>query len=265
LTAEARLVEARGVKLAIFGRPGVGKTYLLRTLSSEMLAETLFLDVEAGDLSVMDLRVASLRPQAWPEFRDVACALGGPNRAVAFNAPYSEAHHRSVMEDPDLAGLVNFKVLFVDSLSEASRRCFTWAQQQPEAFSERGRKDLRAVYGLVAREMISWLLQLQHTRSRHVILIAVLEKVTDEFNLATWRPQIEGQRTANVLPGIVDEILTLEFLDFGDGDPVRSFVCSEPNPWRLPAKDRSGNLDQVEAPHLGKLLMKLTSSKAKGE
>jgi hypothetical protein len=89
----------------------------------------------------------------------------------------------------------------------------------------------------------------------------VLEKVTDDFNVTTWRPQIEGQRTANVLPGIVDEILTLEFLDFGDRKPVRAFICSEPNPWHLPAKDRSGRLEQVEEPHLGKLLAKLTASK----
>jgi hypothetical protein len=41
--------------------------------------------------------------------------------------------------------------------------------------------------------------------------------------------------------------------------PVRAFVCTEPNPWRLPAKDRSGRLDQVEPPDLGKLLNKLVS------
>ena len=35
------------------------------------------------------------------------------------------------------------KTLFVDFLSEASRRCHIWAEQQPEAFNDRGRKDLR--------------------------------------------------------------------------------------------------------------------------
>jgi hypothetical protein len=259
---QERLAEARGAKIAVLGRPGVGKTYLLRTVSQQTLAETLFLEAEAGDLCVADLAVASIRPPAWPDFRDAACALGGPNPAFAAGAPYSEAHYQSVMANADLAGLASYKTLFVDSVSEASRRCRVWAEQQPEAFSERGRKDLRAVYGLVAREMIGWLQQLQHMRSRVVIFIAVLEKVVDDFQAVTWRPQLEGRRTGAVMPAIVDEVLTLEWLDFGDHKPVRAFVCTEPNPWGLPGKDRSGKLDQVEPPDLGRLLLKLTT---KGE
>lgn len=258
LTAADRGAEERGAKIAIFGRPGVGKTYLLRTVSPQMLAETLFLDAEAGDLCVADLPVASIRPQTWPDFRDIACVLGGPNPALAPSSPYSKAHYEHVVANPDLAGLISFTTLFVDSLSEASRRCRVWAEQQPEAYNDRGKKDLRAVYGLVAREMISWLQQLQHMRSRNVIFVAVLEKVVDDFNVASWVPQIEGRRTAAVLPGIVDEVLTLDFLDFGDRKPVRALVCREPNPWGFPAKDRSGKLDQVEPPDLAKLLAKLT-------
>jgi hypothetical protein len=258
LTAAERLAEKRGAKIAILGRPGVGKTYLLRTVSPQTLAETLFLDAEAGDLSVADLAVASIRPQSWSDFRDVACVLGGPDPALAPSAAYSEAHFQRVIADDGLARLASSQTLFVDSLSEASRRCRTWAEQQPEALSDRGRKDLRAVYGLVAREMIAWLQQLQHMRSRNVIFVAVLEKATDDFNTPVWRLQIEGQRTGVVLPAIVDELLTLEFLDFGDHKPIRAFVCSEPNPWGLPGKDRSGKLDQIEPPDLAKLLAKLT-------
>jgi hypothetical protein len=137
-----------------------------------------------------------------------------------------------------------------------------WAEQQPEAFTDRGKKDLRAVYGLVAREMIAWLQRLQHMRARDVIFVAVLEKATDDFNTPVWRPQIEGQRTANVLPAIVDELITMEFIDFGDHKPVRAFICTEPNPWGFPAKDRSGKLGQIEPPDLAKLLAKLTPAQA---
>jgi hypothetical protein len=63
------------------------------------------------------------------------------------------------------------------------------------------------------------------------------------------------------LPGIVDELITLAPIDFGDGKPpTRGFVCTSPNPWGYPAKDRSGRLDQIEEPHLGKLLRKLTTT-----
>ena len=65
--------------------------------------------------------------------------------------------------------------------------------------------------------------------------------------------------TANELPGIIDQIITYQFLDFGDGKPpVRGFVCKSPNPWGYPAKDRSGRLEELEPPNLGALIEKLT-------
>ena len=69
---------------------------------------------------------------------------------------------------------------------------------------------------------------------------------------------MEGQRTSRELPGIVDQIITMQWVDFGDGVPIRAFVCTSPNPWNYPAKDRAGRLDQIEEPHLDKLIEKLT-------
>ena len=148
--------------------------------------------------------------------------------------------------------------MFVDSLTAAARLSFDWAEQQPEAISDRGRKDLRAIYGLHARTMIGWLNQLQHARERTVVFVAVLERNVDEFNISTWVPQIEGGKTGRELPAIVDQIVTMSWVDFGDHKPVRAFVCTNPNPWGYPAKDRSGRLQQLEPPNLGALLEKLT-------
>ncbi|MGE5219281.1 MAG: AAA family ATPase, partial [Chloroflexota bacterium] len=144
-----------------------------------------------------------------------------------------------------------------------SRLSFRWAEQQPEAHSERtGRKDVRGAYGLHGREMILWLNQLQHARRMNVIFVGILERVTDEFNVATWQLQSEGSKTSRELPGIVDQIITMQWLDFGNTKtPTRGFVCTNPNPWAYPAKDRSGRLEQIEQPHLGKLMAKLTSKR----
>jgi hypothetical protein len=258
ITADQRLAEKGGAKISIIGPPGVGKTSLLRTLRTEMLASTLFVDIEAGDIAVADLSVASVRPRTWDECRDLACVLGGSNPALPPTAAYSEAHYNEVMKNPELARLGSFTILFVDSLTAAARLCFTWAEQQPEAFSDRGRKDLRAVYGLHARSMLGWLGQLQHMRERVVVLVMVLEKHVDDFNIATWQPQIEGAKTGRELPAIVDEIITMTWVDFGDRKPVRAFVCTNPNSWGYPAKDRSGRLEQLEPPNLGALIEKLT-------
>ena len=135
-----------------------------------------------------------MRPRTWVECRDLACVLGGFNPALPANVAYSEAHFNDVMKNSELAQLTGYQILFVDSLTAAGRLCFTWAEQQPEAFTDRGRKDLRAIYGLHARSMLGWLNQLQHARVRTVVLVAVLEKSIDDLNVASWQPQMEGAR-----------------------------------------------------------------------
>jgi hypothetical protein len=258
ITADERLNERSGAKILIVGPSGVGKTSLLRTMPPAMLASTLFVDIEAGDIAVSDLPVASVRPRTWVECRDLACVLGGFNPALPANVAYSEAHFNEVLKNSELAQLTGYQILFVDSLTAAGRLCFIWAEQQPEAFTDRGRKDLRGIYGLHARSMLGWLNQLQHARVRTVIFVAVLEKNIDDLNVATWQPQIEGNKTGRELPAIVDEIITMQWVDFGDRKPVRAFVCTNPNPWGSPAKDRSGRLEQFEPPNLGALIEKLT-------
>ena len=94
------------------------------------------------------------------------------------------------------------------------------------------------------------------------MLVGILEKVTDDFNRDTWQLQIDGSKTSRELPGIVDQVITYQFIDFGDGTPARALVCTSPNPWGYPAKDRSGRLSQIEKPHLGELIAKLTLTAA---
>jgi hypothetical protein len=251
ITADERLAEKRGAKILIVGPTGVGKTSLARTLD---ISGTLFIDVEAGDLAVLDLRVDTIRIDDWSTARDLACRIGGPNPSFPANACYSSAHYEAV--GGALENLEYYQNIFVDSVTYLSRLSLRHAEQQPEALTARGAKDLRSAYGLHAREMLMWLHQLQHAREKNIIFVGILEKATDDFGRSELRLQMEGSKTSRELPGIVDEIITMNWVDFGDGKPMRAFVC-QPNQWGYPAKDRSGRLEQIEEPHLGKLLQKL--------
>ena len=261
ISADQRLAERHGVKLVLLGKSGLGKTTQLKTLSE---ASTLFVDLEAGDLSVKDWRGDCVRPKTWPEFRDLAVFLAGPNPALSTEAPFSQAHFDHVCQQygsPEQ--LAKYDTYFVDSITVLSRLCLTWAKSQPAAVSDRtGKPDLRGAYGLLGSEMIGALTHLQHARGKHVVFVAILDEVTDDFNRKVFAPQIDGAKTSLQLPGIVDEVITLTELKTDEGEAYRAFVCHTVNPWGLPAKDRSGRLDLVEPPHLGQLIAKCAQAQS---
>jgi hypothetical protein len=255
--AAERLSEPRGGKILLVGPPAVGKTSLLRTLNS---STALFIDVEAGDLSVLDVPVDTIRISDWPAARDLACRIGGGDPSYPGTSCYSKAHFEAV--GGEFENLDKYDTIFIDSGTAISRLALRWAEQQSEAFSERtGKKDIRSAYGLLGREMVAWFNHLQRARDKNIVFVAILEKFTDDFNRSEWQPEFEGAKTGRELPGIVDQIITMQWIDFGDGVPVRAFVCTSPNPWGYPAKDRSGRLKQLEKPHLGELIAKLTAGR----
>jgi hypothetical protein len=255
ITADERRAQRRGVKIVLLGVSGIGKTTQLKSLDPR---STLFIDLEAGDLSVSDWNGDCLRPRTWPEFRDLVVYLAGPNPALPDNVPFSQAHFDhvcSIYGDP--ASLNKYQTYFCDSITALSRLCFNWCKSQPAAFSERsGKPDSRGAYGLLGQEMVTALTHLQHARGKNVVFVAILDSKTDDFGRKQFVPQIEGSATALQLPGIVDEVVTLAEIKADDGTSYRAFVTHTINPYGYPAKDRSGRLDPLEPPDLGALIAK---------
>ncbi|MGY8904448.1 MAG: ATP-binding protein [Burkholderiales bacterium] len=260
ISAEERLKERHSAKVALVGPAGVGKTSQLRTLPSDT---TLFVDLEAGDLSVRDWQGDTVRPRTWPEFRDLVVFLAGPMPTASADQAFSQAHFEHVCTKfGDPAQLAKYDTYFVDSLTVLSRLCFAWCKTQPQAFSEKtGKPDNRGAYGQLGQEMITALTHLQHVRDKHVIYVAILEEKTDDFNRRFYQLQLEGSKTALELPGVLDEVVTLAILKADDGTNYRGFVTGADNPFGFPSKDRSGRLDAIEEPHLGKLIAKCLGNK----
>ena len=255
------------VKAVIFGPAGVGKTYQARTLDSK---STLFVDLEAGTLAlgkdwkgdVLDIRSTAndMGAHPWELARAIALWLGGPDPAD--QGAYSRASYEDVCKAfGDPAGHAQYTTLFVDSITVASRMSFQSCQLQPEAFSDKtGKPATRGAYGLLGREMIRWVTQLQHT-PKNVILVGILEQQEDELKRKHWEPQIEGAKTGRELPGIFDLVMTLQNFEAEDKTQYRAFVTQQQNPWGYPAKDRSGTLELQEPANLGKVLEKIRAGK----
>ena len=269
ITANDRLKAVPKINIALFGPSGVGKTTLARTLDPQ---RTLFVDLEAGTLAiqdwagdVLDMRKAAtaLGCHPWELSRALALFVGGADPSDA-TGPYSAAVYRQVVELFTGVGidLDKYDTIFVDSITVASRECFKWAQLQPEALSEKtGKPDTRGAYGLLGREMMRWLTHLQHS-NKSIIVVGILDKHEDDLRRVTWEPQIEGSKTGRELPGVFDQVITLQNMTADDGKTqYRALICHQQNPWNYPAKDRSGRLDMIEPPHLGQLIKKIREGK----
>ena len=269
VTADERLSHAANkTTVALFGASGVGKTLLLKTLPP---AETVCIDLEAGLKSVQDWPGDSIPVRTFADAIDLACLVGGVNPAADPAGFFSEGHYQHLCQSyPDLARMVAGKsIVFLDSITDLTRQAMAWAKTRPEAFSDKtGKPDIRGAYGLMAREVIGLLKHLQHAPGKTTIMVGILERVTDEFGRVTWEPQMEGGKAGRELPGIVDQVVSMALFS-PDGeiwrhDPdhgaERRLACRADNPFGLPAKDRSGRLDETEPPDLGALLRKINTT-----
>lgn len=240
-----------GIKGVVFGKSKVGKTSLLYTLDAD---STLFIDLEAGGLSVQDWDGYALTVNTWLDAVNIACWLGGPVD-TAFDT-YSHGHYQYVCEqygDPK-EFLAKFKTIFIDSITVLSRLCWAWALTQPEAKAKNGNTDTRGAYGLMGRELVQILTRFQRIPGCNVWLVGLLNETT-ENGITTYTPQIEGSKAGNELPGIVDQVVTMTIID-----GKRVFICKQGNKWGYPAGDRSTKLAEIEPPHLGRLMEKIKTA-----
>lgn len=278
ITADERLSKPPKVNIALFGPSGIGKTYQCRTLDP---ATTLFVDLEAGDLALGDWRGDKIDVRAmaneltvhpWELARALACVMSGPDMSEPPEAPYSLQSYNAyvaVFGEDFVRGLAKYRTVFWDSITVASRHSFAWSKTQPEATTDKGKFDLRGVYGKHGNESVRWLTTIQHIQDKSTVVVGILDEEVDEMRRVIYSPQIEGGKTGRELPGIFDEVLTLSRFqtkpEKQGEEPVeyRALVCHMMNPWGYPAKDRSGCLDMLEPPDLGALIKKIQAGARK--
>lgn len=266
ISADERMAAAhlRG-SVFVGGGYKVGKTSLLYTLPADT---TLALDFEGGFKSVETWGGDVIEIRDFVDAVDIACLVGGIDPSSGPNDMFSKEHYeRCKAVYPDIAAKMDkYRYIFFDSVSRLSFAAAKFAKQQPEAFTEKGRYDAWGMYGLLAANMLAILNHMQHSR-KNCIFIGLMEDAQDDFKRHYWRIQMEGAKTARELPGIVDQVVTMEIFDFDEATGIwtlnpngahRAFVCHRANPWGFPAGTRSvGNVELMEEPHLGRLIEKL--------
>ena len=214
---------AQSVRLLVYGQAGAGKTSLIPTLP-----EPVVLSAEGGLLSIQGADVPFIEIKTLDDMRE----------AYAWLAQSSESKQ--------------FRSVALDSISEIAEVVL--------AAEKRATKDPRQAYGAMQDTMAEMIRTFRDMPNRHVYFTAKLEKSQDEMGRMLYAPSMPGNKTGQALPYFFDEVLALRVERDAEGISQRALMCDGDGLWA--AKDRSGKLDQWEAPDLGAIIRKITGETA---
>ena len=140
----------------------------------------------------------------------------------------------------------DFSSIAIDSISEIAEVVLN--------YEKKNAKDPRQAYGAMQEQMTD-LIRAFRDIPMHVLMTAKLEKMTDELGRVMYAPSMPGNKIGQQLPYFFDEVLALRIEKDVDGNTWRGIKCAGDASWQ--AKDRSGKLDEWEAPDIGQLIQKI--------
>jgi len=210
-------VHANGIKALVYGMAGAGKT----NLSASMPAP-IIISAEGGLLSIKD--------------------AGLPYIEVSSMDSLMEAFEYVAGADGNC-----FQSVVLDSISEIGEVVLSHEKSI--------NKDGRAAYGEMATQMTSIIRAFRDLPGKNVLMTAKAEKSQDETGRILYSPSMPGNKVGQALPYFFDLVIALRVERDADGVTQRALLCQPDGLWS--AKDRSGKLDQWEAPDMGEIIRKI--------
>lgn len=214
---------SNGVKSAVYGFSGVGKTRLLATMPKPII-----LSAEKGLLSLAGDGIPYIEMM---DFNDVQ---------ESFEFLQSDSEEAAQYES------VGF-----DSLSEICEKLL--GHLKPK------HKDQRKAYMEMADRIGTLIRSIRDLENRNVCFLSKMVRKDDEETGKWWyEPMLPGRVLPNGLPYFVDEVFCMQIEDVEADDPVRYLQTQSSQ--RITCKDRSGVLDRHEPPNLGDIITKIKST-----
>jgi hypothetical protein len=234
-TSVAQAAQLSGVKVLVYGGPGMGKTVLAATLG----ANSVLISAEAGLLSLKQANLERL--------------YGVGNPSINYNMPVIVVSNVQDFSDA-LEWLKHsheakqFVNVGMDSLSEIAEVVLNNAKRQV--------KDPRQAYGELTEKMESLVRAYRDLPGRNVYMSAKMEPTKDELTgIVKSGPSMPGRKLGPALPYFFDEVFRIGVNKTTTGEPYR-FLQTQPD-IQFDAKDRSGALAAIEPPHLSNLFSKI--------
>ena len=211
-----------GLKALIYGPPGSAKTPILNTAPRPILLAT-----EAGMLSMKGSTIPT-------------CYAHSP---AAIDDFFKWLFHSN---EPK-----NFDTIGIDSISHMSE---VYLVAILNGSSKNGNKvHGQAAYGEMAKCVMDHMRPLYHLPNKHVYGIAKQE-IAQVSGFPTTRPFFPGKYLNVELPHLFDAILRLAIHRVPGISDTLAFRCRQSID--EVARNRTGNLNEFEEPHFGKLVQK---------
>ena len=219
LTSTRDAARINGLKILVYGAAGAGKTTLCATTG----APTVIISAEAGLLSLRSHDIPVIEVSTIDDVKEAYSYLAGPDGA-------------------------RYQWVCLDSISEIAEVVLS---------NEKANKpDPRQAYGALADIMGGLVRAFRDLAGKHVLMTAKMEKTKDEVSGGvTWAPSMPGQRVGQQLPYWFDEVFVLRVEKDSEGNPSRWLQTGAD--FNHVAKDRSGALEQFEAPNLAHIAARI--------
>lgn len=211
---------SNGIKILVHGQAGIGKTCLCASLPNPII-----LSVESGLLSLADVDIPVIEIKTIDDLAE----------AYDWLAESEEGRQ--------------YKSVCLDSVSEIAEVVLS---------NEKGKeKDPRKAYGNMQEIMAELMRNFRDLPGRNVYFSAKQERIQDESGRILYGPSMPGQKLAQQIPYLFDEVFCYQMVKDQNGVPQR-ILLTQPDGISV-AKDRSGKLDMWESPDLGAIIEKIRS------
>lgn len=233
-TTSEQAAQVGGVKALVYGGSGVGKTVLTATLPAPIL-----LSAESGALSLKKANLERL--------------FGVNNPSICYNVPMILITNVQDLTDAyewctRSSEAQQFASISLDSISEIAEVVLNNAKRQV--------KDPRQAYGEMIEKMETLIRLFRDIPGKNVYMSAKMEPTKDEMTgVVKYGPAMPGAKLGQKLPYFFDEVFRLGVNKSPQGESYR-FLQTQPD-MQFEAKDRSGALAVMEAPHLSQVFSKI--------
>jgi hypothetical protein len=207
-----------GIKVLVHGPAGAGKTVLCSTTGEP----TVIISAEAGLLSLRHVDIPVVSVSCMADVQEAYTMIAGDQGK-------------------------EYSWICLDSISEIA--------EQVLAFEMKQTKDPRKAYGELSAQMMDLLRAFRDLPGKNVYMSCKQARTEDDDGRTSYGPLMPGQKLAQQIPYLFDEVFSLRVEKDAEGNPTRWLQTSADI--KYTAKDRSGALDLYEPANLAAIAAKI--------